>query len=148
MLPSTSTNEPPEPVFYVDENLGYRFLRTLRERHLQVRYGAEDNRGAADVVWIPAVANSGWVVVTKDQFREDSGARDAMLRHGSKVVVLIGEAAEPDLAALFLRKEKWIRNQVKCHTAGFVAKIYTSGRATVLTLETFCARPGRFANRR
>jgi len=141
---STSTKEPPEPVFWVDENLGSpQFISSLRVGGLQVTAGGFPE-GTDDVVWLPAIAQKGWIAITKDQLKEDLEEQVALVLHGAKVFVLIGDASHLELAALFLRKIKWVRKQIASRDEAFLGKIYVnSGETKVVTLIDLCSRSSR-----
>ena len=140
---STSTAEPPEPVFWIDENLKGEFVSLLKLRGLQIKVG-EFPPGTEDVVWIPALAEKGWVAITKDKLKEDLEEQIAIASHGTKVFVLIGSASHRELAELFLRKLKWVRRQIASRDEAFLAKIYVAGGETkVVTLTDLCSRSRR-----
>lgn len=99
----TSTNGPPEPVFFIDESLGgSHFVSRLRLANLKVVSGLF--RGEEDIAWLAKVAQNGWVAVTKDKLRSDLEEQVALVQYGVKVFVLIGTATHQDLAEAFLAK--------------------------------------------
>jgi hypothetical protein len=139
----------PEPVFFVDENLGKQFISSLRIAGLQVKAAADVCRGAKDVDWLPEIARNGWIAITQDQLNEDLEEQIAIALHGAKVFVLVGNASHRDLAALFLRRLKWVRKQIADRDEGFMGKIYVEGGATkIITLTELCSRSTRRWGRR
>jgi len=143
MPQSTSTKGRPEPVFWVDENLGREFVSLLRLGGLQVRF-EEFPKGTKDLVWIPALAEKGWIAITQDQLKADLEEQIAIARHGAKVFVLIGDASHRELAELFLRKLRWIKKQIASRDEAFLGKIYVnSGETQVVTLIELCSRSRR-----
>jgi hypothetical protein len=100
--------------------------------------------GTEDVVWLPAIAQKGWIAITKDKLKEDLEEQVALVRHGAKVFVLIGDATHKELADLFLRKIKWVRKQIASHDEAFLGKIYVAGGAAkIVTLAELCSRSSR-----
>lgn len=87
-----SGREPPSrTVFYLDENVdcgtivtALRRLDICIERHRDHFLPGED-----DVVWLPAVAERGWVIITKDRDPQRHPiVRDAFLAAKAKVFIL------------------------------------------------------------
>lgn len=144
MKPRSPKNErPPEPTFFVDQNLSGVFAV-----HLRVKGGLKVEDLAShlppttpDIEWIPFVAEKGWVAITLDQFREDPEELVALMVHGVKVFVLVGRASNEDRAAVFLRKIKWIRRTIAEHSEPFMARI------SVATREHHLIRLPDFLNR-
>jgi hypothetical protein len=143
---STSTKRPPEPIFFVDENLGQGFVSSLRVNgNLQIRPALSlFPSGTPDVIWIPAVANNGWIAITRDLLDETPEEKVDIMRFGARVFILIGKGTDSERAALFLRKIKWVRKQIATRDEAFMGKIYMKGGATaVVTLTDFCSRSPR-----
>jgi PIN like domain len=146
---STSAKGRPEPVFFVDENLGHQFISSLRIGGLQVKAAAEVCRGAKDVDWLLEIARNGWIAITQDQLNQDLEEQIAIALYGAKVFVLVGNASHRDLADLFLQRIKWVRKQIAERDEAFMGKIYVKGgRTTVITLTELCSRSSRRWGRR
>jgi hypothetical protein len=79
-----------------------------------------------DVVWLPKVANRGWVAITQDHL-DGPEEQLALVQHGVKVFVLVGQVDHAALAALFLKNIKWVRKKIATHDEAFLAKIYCEG---------------------
>lgn len=126
-----------EPTFFIDRNLcGGVFVSHLRLNGVRLE---ELDRHfpptAEDVEWLPFAGQQGWVVVTQDQLREDPEEQVALMEHGTKVFVFMGYAPHDELAALFLRKLRRIKELTAGHDDAFMAKIYVrTGEIAVLTL--------------
>jgi PIN like domain len=143
MPQSTSTTALPEPVFWVDENLGHDFVSLLRVNGLHVEYDVFPD-GTEDVVWIPALAERGWVAITRDKLKADLEEQISIARFGTKVFVLIGSATHRELAEFFLRKLKWVKEQIATRDEAFLAKLYIAGGETkIVTLEDILSRSSR-----
>jgi len=138
LRPRSSTNERRhDPTFFVDSNLRGLFVALLRVAGLRIEeLGAHFPHNAPDVEWLPFVGARGWVAVTKDQLKSDPEEQVALMVHGVKAFVLIGhQASHEELAALFLRKLRWIHRTIESHAEPFMAKLYAgSGGHAVVTL--------------
>jgi hypothetical protein len=128
--PSSTREKPPEPVFFVDRNLGPIFVAILRARSLRVE-ALEDHfePSSPDTVWLPFVGSRGWVAVTHDQLRADPEEQMALTVHGVKTFVLIGRAHHRALGELFVRKIKRIKRLIESHDGPFLAKLYVETRS-------------------
>jgi hypothetical protein len=146
MLQSPTKGQPPEPEFYVDENLGQIFVSALRVHGNLSVFWARDvfpSPRPEDVVWIPYVAERRWVVIGQDHL-DAVEEQAALVAHGASVFVLVGNAKHEALAALFLKKIKWVKKQLALHSEAFLAKIYLQGAATkVIPASDLLARCAR-----
>jgi hypothetical protein len=142
-------NGPPEPVFWVDENLGSsEFISRLRLAGLQVRAKVFPE-GTKDVVWIPQIAEYGWVAITKDKLKADLDEQIALVLSGARVFVLVGDASHEELANLFIRRIKWVRKVLESRDEAFLGKIYVKGGETaIVSLTDLCTRSSRRWGRR
>lgn len=141
MRPQSPSIGQPELVFFVDENLGHQFTSALRVGGLKVKAASVLCPGAKDIEWIPEIARNGWIAITQDKLKENLEEQVAIAMCGAKVFVLIGDASHRDLAALFLRKIKWVRKQVVSHEEAFIGKIYVDGGSTkIITMADLCSR--------
>lgn len=97
-----------------------------------------------DVVWLPFVAERGWVAITLDQLREDPEELVALMVHGVKVFVLVGKASQEERAAMFLRKIKWIRRTIATYPEPFMVRIsMTTGDHHITRLTDFLNKEAR-----
>jgi hypothetical protein len=147
LTPRSPKNErPPEPTFFVDQN-----LRGVFAVHLRVSGGLRVEELAShlppttpDVVWLPFVAEKGWIAITVDQLREDPEELVALMVHGVKVFVLVGKGSQEERAAMFLRKIKWIRRTIATCPEPFLVRIsMATGDHHMTRLADFLNREAR-----
>jgi hypothetical protein len=103
LKPRSPTNErPPEPSFFVDENLCGIFSARLRVAGLRIEERPTIYpKGTKDTVWLPFVGNQGWIALTMDLFKEDPEEQLALIVHGVPVFVLVGQATQHQRADVF-----------------------------------------------
>lgn len=91
---------PPDPlVYYLDANLdGPDLVSRLRAAGMRCEPHRDHFRAdAEDVVWIPAIASRGWVIVTRDfAIQRRPAERDAWTKARATVVMLRGERLSAD----------------------------------------------------
>jgi hypothetical protein len=115
-------------VFFADRNLGrYEFPELMRAGGIDVR--AHDDhfaQNAPDDVWIPQVAERGWVILSPDQHIQRNAAElAAVMLSGAALLCLIGgHEKTADLAANFLNTRAKIEQFVTATTTPFIAKVY------------------------
>jgi len=144
-MPRSTTKGQPEPVFWVDECIGTpQFVSTLRVKGgLRVEANVFPP-GTPDTVWLPEVANNHWTAITQDQLKSDLEEQVALVLHGARVFVLIGQGQHQELADLFLRKIKWVKRLIAASNEAFLGKIYVNGGGTaIVTLADLCSRSSR-----
>ena len=126
--PWPSSEPPPEPVFFVDRDLGRRFPEILRSQGLRVEVHDDHYAGLEkppDHVWLQMTAESGWVAVSHDaNIRHTSRSRDTIATLGARLIVVKGKARTQDLAENFVRSYAAIRNFVSHHPGPWIAKLY------------------------
>jgi hypothetical protein len=136
---------PPEPTFFVDQNLTGEFVSHLRLAGLKVEQ-LQDHMAPTipDVEWLSFVGARGWIAITMDQFRADPEEQVALMVHGVKVFVITGKGTQRQRADLFLRKLKWIRRTVAACSDPFMARLSMStGDHTLTTLADFLNQQAR-----
>ncbi|MBS3933903.1 MAG: hypothetical protein KGZ35_06055 [Truepera sp.] len=132
-------------VFFIDRNLqGRTFYEPLRAAGLLVALHRNHfAHEAADVEWIPVVAERGWIIVTADRrLRLAKDEQTAIVTAKARVVALTqGKATFSELAENFLFARAKIERFVKKHPAPFFAVLSRPneqdrqrGRAGNLTL--------------
>lgn len=140
------TNErPPEPTFFVDENLCGIFTARLRIAGLRIEELPDHlPKGTKDTVWLPFVGNQGWIALTMDLLREDPEEQLALMVHGVPVFVLVGNATHQQRADVFLRKLKWVRRTIAAHAEPFMARIsVATGNHSIKSFEELMDRYAR-----
>ena len=145
---SISMKGQPEPSFYVDENLGRTFASLLRANGLRAQFALGIfEPGIADVVWLPYIANNGLTAITKDKL-DVPKEQAAVLEHGAKVFVLTGRAPMSEWAALFLKRQKRVRNLIASHGGAFVARIYLDEGVRIIPPDEILSRLSRYRDYR
>jgi len=102
----SGTNEPPDPVFFTDRDLGKLFPDILERHGLKVEpyhrhFKAED---VPDEEWLRFVGKRGWVALTHDwHIQYNKEACDALMGSGVKTFFLIGDCPHDELALAFVK---------------------------------------------
>lgn len=148
MRPRSSTKKrPPEPVFFIDRDLGPIFVAVLRMSHLRVESIADhfDSPSTPDTEWLRFVAEKKWVAVTHDQLRAEPEEQEILMLHGVKVFVLVGRATHAEMARCFLQNIRKVKKLVATHDEPFLAKVYVARNEVriALTLGDWLARQAR-----
>ena len=91
-------------VYFTDRDLGKRFPEILRSSGLTVeRHADHFSPDASDEIWLEAVGRRGWIALTHDRrIRYKPNERDAVMRHGVALLVIVGAVPFPDLAYAFV----------------------------------------------
>jgi hypothetical protein len=128
--------------FFTDRDLGKRFPEILRSSGLTVeRHGDHFAPDTPDEVWLQAVGKRGWIALTHDRrIRYKPNERDAVMRHGVALLVIVGAAAFPDLARAFVATLPRVEHFLNRHTPPFIAKVY---RPSPAETARHGAAPGR-----
>ena len=94
-----------------------------------------------DEVWLAEVGKRGWIALTHDsRIRYKPNERDAVMRHGVGLLVIVGNAPFPDLARAFVATLPRIEHFLACHAPPFIAKVY---RPSPADIRRHSAAPGR-----
>jgi len=112
--------------FFTDRNLGHKFPDILRAAGLQVEQH-DDHFGPTtpDVDWIAKVASRNWIAISRDErIRYKPNERHAVFDAGLGLILLIGNAPHPELAANFVRTIDPITNFLSRRRPPFIAKVY------------------------
>jgi PIN domain-containing protein len=147
LRPRSSTNDrPPDPIFFVDRNLGPGFVSHLRVNGLRVEHH-DDHFPATtlDIEWLAWVGERGWVAISQDQFRADPEEQEQLMLNGVKTFVLLGQGTQLELAQCFLRKIRRIRQLIAANPGPFIAKIHlATGEVRIaMTLEQWFTHQAR-----
>lgn len=113
-------------VYFTDRDLGKAFAEILRAAGLTVeRHADHFAHDTADDVWLEAIGKRGWIVLTHDRrIRYKQNERDAVMRHGVGLLVIVGKAPFPDLARAFVLTRPRIERFLGQHTPPFIARFY------------------------
>lgn len=128
--------KPPEgTVFFIDRSLGIEPLRTeLAKADLRVEIHDDHfARDEEDRVWLQAVGERGWVVLTKDQRLRYRPLEIAALRaSNARVFVLTaGNLRGSEIAAVFLTALPRIYELLQAMPGPFVARVSRPGNVRI-----------------
>jgi hypothetical protein len=113
-------------VFFTDRDLGNRFPDILAAARLTVeRHRDHFAPNCSDEEWLGTIGQRKWVAITHDaRIRYKPNERDAVIRYGVKLLVVIGKAPFPDLALNFVNTLQRIERFLARHDAPLIAKVY------------------------
>ncbi len=113
-------------VYFTDRDLGKRFPEILRSGGLTVeRHADHFAHDTPDETWLEAVGKRGWIALTHDRrIRYKPNERDAVMRHGVALLVIVGAAPFPDLARAFMTSIPAVQYFLRRHRPPFIAKVY------------------------
>ena len=113
-------------VYFTDRDLGKRFPEILAAAGLNVeRHGDHFAPDTPDEVWLEKVGKRGWIALTHDRrIRYKPNERDAVMRHGVALLVIVGNAPFPELAHAFVATIPRIEQFLASHQPPFIAKVY------------------------
>jgi len=113
-------------VYFTDRDLGLGFPGILSAAGLAVeRHRDHFAADCADETWLETVGNRGWVALTHDQnIRYRPNEKAAVVRHGVRLLVIVGDAPYAQLAESFVATLPRIERFLARHSAPFIAKVY------------------------
>jgi len=113
-------------VYFTDRDLGKRFPEILRLGGLTVeRHTDHFAPDAPDEAWLEEVGKRRWIALTHDRrIRYKPNERNAVMRHGVALLVIVGAAPFPDLARAFVTTLPRVEDFLARHTPPFIAKVY------------------------
>jgi len=125
--------------FYFDRNFGKRLpesIRAAQPRNFAVEYHHDPKnkfkfkQDTPDDVWLPAVANEGWIIFSHDRkFHTLLPERSAVKQYKAACFYLPGANSETwDKLRYFARAYEGIVNRVKVIKKPFIFEISTIGR--------------------
>lgn len=133
------SNEPPDPTFFIDRDLGRTFAARLADAEIHAEFHDvhfPDPEKVPDEIWLRLIAEKGWVGVSHDaRIRYRSLARDEVFASVARLIVVKGKALPAELADNFVRTFPRIRSFVRHHEAPWIAKLYRNPEGA--------RRPGR-----
>jgi hypothetical protein len=129
-------------VFFTDRDLGKQFPKILRAGGLVVeRHADHFAPDTPDDIWLREVGHRGWIALTHDQrIRYKPNERDAVIRHGVALLVIVGAASFPDLAHAFLTTLPRIEQFLRRHSVPFIGKVYRPSPAELARRSTALGR--------
>jgi hypothetical protein len=128
--------------YFTDRDLGKRFGEILKASGLTVeRHVDHFAPDTPDQVWLAEIGKRGWVALTHDRrIRYKPNERDAVIRHGLALLVIVGDAPFPELAHAFVATIPRIEQFLASHQPPFIAKVYRPAPDTTAPRR---AEPGR-----
>jgi hypothetical protein len=113
-------------VFFADRDLGKQFPEILRLSGLTVeRHQDHFAPDTADEIWLEEVGRRGWIALTHDRrIRHKPNERDAVMRHGVTLLVIVGKAAHADLARAFVATFLHVERFIAGRKPPYIAKVY------------------------
>lgn len=113
-------------IYFTDRDLGKRFGEILKAGGLTVeRHADHFAPDTADEVWLAEIGRRGWIALTHDRrIRYKPNEREAVMRHGLALLVIVGNAPFADLAHAFVATIPRIEQFLASHQAPFIAKVY------------------------
>ncbi|MDQ3396874.1 MAG: hypothetical protein M3511_03740 [Deinococcota bacterium] len=132
------------PTFFLDENLHGKIVSgVLRKAGLQVEQHKDHfKQGVNDEVWLPEVAQRGWIAVTCDVNTRFARVEvESIIRSNAQVIHMINgkNATHPALAQNFINSLGEIYKFIEKHQPPFLGVLVRPSR-----LEDFSAgKPGR-----
>jgi len=113
-------------IYFTDRDLGLRFPQILIEAGLTVeRHRDHFAHDAADEAWLAEIGRRGWVAVTHNsRIRYTPNEKAAVIRHGVRLLVIIGQAPFPELARSFVATLQRIESFLAEHPPPLIAKVY------------------------
>ena len=128
MTKRSSTKQPPKNwVFFTDRDLGNAVPDAIDaagytvERH-EIHF---PDSSTPDEVWLPFVANKGWVALTHDKrIRRVKIERDAAMNAGVALFFLIGNMPHRDLAKNLVATIPRIIHFREKHDVPFIARVH------------------------
>jgi hypothetical protein len=113
-------------VYFTDRDLGKQFPAILAAAGLTVeRHHDLFPPDGPDEQWLEHCGRRGRIAITHDQrIRHKINERNAVIRHGVALLVVIGKAPFSELATNFVATLPRIEAFLDRHAAPFIAKVY------------------------
>jgi hypothetical protein len=113
-------------VFFTDRDLGTLFPETLRLEGFSVeRHRDHFAPECPDEEWLADIGRRGWVALTHDtRIRYKPNELGAVIRHRVRLLVIVGKAPLPDLAAFFVGTRRRIEGFLERTLPPFIARVY------------------------
>jgi hypothetical protein len=113
-------------VYFTDRDLGKQFPVILRASGLDVeRHADHFAPNTPDATWLEKVGSRGWIAITHDRnIRYKPNERDAVMRHGVGLLIVVGAAPFPELARSFVSTIPPIERFLASQKRPFIAKVY------------------------
>ncbi len=112
--------------FFTDRNLGRQFPRILAAAGIKVhRHDDHFLQDCWDEEWLTEIGKRGWVAITRDQrIRYKPNELRAVIDARATLLILVGKAPFPALAANFVNSIDKIVEFLDQHQPPLIAKVY------------------------
>lgn len=113
-------------VFFTDRDLGTLFPQILKDAGFTVeRHRDHFAPECPDEDWLAEVGRRQWVALTHDaRIRYKPNELAAVVRHGVRLLVIVGKAPFPELAASFVATRERIEAFLQDAPLPVIAKVY------------------------
>jgi hypothetical protein len=120
-------------VFFTDRDLGKQFPAILAKAGLKVeRHYELFPPDGSDEQWLEYCGKNKRIAITHDQrIRHKVNEREAVMRYGVALLVVIGKAPFPELAKSFVATLPKIESFLSGREPPFIAKIYRASPAAL-----------------
>lgn len=126
--------------FFTDRDLGPKIFPNILQAAGIIVHRHIDHfpNNAPDSMWLPAVAQHGWIILSCDQaILRNPLERDAIMASGAGFFALVGgHAPVEQLARNFVNTFPKVKDFLKNHPRPFIANIYRPNPVTKLTRES------------
>ena len=122
-------NEPREPTFFTDRDLGRQFPALLRAGGVRLeRHDDHFGPDTPDEEWIGDIGRRGWIAVSRDaRIRYSPLALSVLMESGTQLFVLVGKLTTVEAAETFLKWREKIAATIASERGPFIAKIRRDG---------------------
>ena len=113
-------------IFFTDRDLGKIFPQILRDAGLTVeRLDDHFEHDTDDEVWLSEVGRRGGVAISRNlRIRYQPNQRDAVMRAGTRLFIVIGKVPHQQLAENFVVTVNKVKRFVEKTSAPFIARVY------------------------
>jgi hypothetical protein len=128
------------PIFFTDRDLGKSVPDIIRKAGINVvKHSDHFPDDAKDQDWLLEVGQKGWFCLTHDKrIRYKPNEKDAVMRAGVGLFILVGHAPHDELANNFVNTLSKIERFIGKHDPPFIAKIYRAPKK----FRSFGKKPG------
>ena len=113
-------------IFFTDRDLGKIFPRILRNAGLTVeRHDDHFDQNTTDDVWLQEVGRRGWIAISRNfRIRYQPNERDAVMRAGTGLFIVVGKAPHQELAENFVATIGKVERFLQANSPPFIARVY------------------------
>ncbi|HKI03511.1 MAG TPA: hypothetical protein VKK31_16145 [Thermoanaerobaculia bacterium] len=129
MRRSSTSAQPPDPVFFTDRDLGRSVPAALRAAGLRVEAYHEHFTpdDVPDREWLRYIGAKGWVALSHNKYiRYERAELDDLMNSGVRAFFIIGKGPHSAFAEAVIRNIDKIYRFISMYSEPFVAKIYQS----------------------